>query len=539
MTFKRTIFSVLCAVACVVVTAAPAKRGLWSKITLADGREVMAQLCGDEHLNFMRDAAGNCYVLDDSVYVEVNQEATLRRAPGLNVRRLANYSSTEDGLGQYGKMSCGPMPSIGKYTIPVVLVEFSDVKLQSTTTVEKITRYCNESGYHDEPTAMGSVRDYFFDQSNGMFVPEFEVIGVVELSRASTYYGRDNSGNIDVNLNQLPVDVVKAVKEQLGDDFSRFVLPATEDVRKEGVPLLCMFYAGKGQATENDKSQLIWPSEWNCDFDADGVHFNSCFVGNELLGSRLMGPSIFCHEFSHSLGLPDFYKDEEVSDGDDAFGMWSLMDYGLYTDNSCFRPMDYTAYERSYLGWLDIPEFEESVMLSPVTDSDGVSAVRISNPANKREYFILEHRQPGTWYPESFGTGIMLSHFSYNAKAWDDNKVNCTDSTYAFTVTADGSRIDRFAYKSHLYGNGTNLISDLTFSNGEKLGYNIEITRNVGGTYTLNRSSDDESAVRDVVRQPAAMEGRRIYTLDGRLVSTSSENLPHGIYVVDGRKVVK
>ena len=33
-------------------TAIPAKRGIWNTLKLADGKEVKAQLMGDEHLHY-------------------------------------------------------------------------------------------------------------------------------------------------------------------------------------------------------------------------------------------------------------------------------------------------------------------------------------------------------------------------------------------------------------------------------------------------------------------------------------------------------
>ena len=45
-----------------VVTAIPAKRGLWRNITLKNGKQVKVELVGDEHFHFYRDAAGNVYV---------------------------------------------------------------------------------------------------------------------------------------------------------------------------------------------------------------------------------------------------------------------------------------------------------------------------------------------------------------------------------------------------------------------------------------------------------------------------------------------
>lgn len=539
MTLKRIIVSVFCATVCLVASAAPVKRGLWKVITLADGREVRVELRGNERIHYMSDAEGNCYVRNGDVYEQVNLADVFARKMGhRRVRRRVAESSTSDGLGRFGELSMGAVPSIGEYTIPLVLVEFADQALQPTTTKEKISRYCNEVGYSDERNAIGSVRDYFIAQSGGMFVPNFDVLGIVRLSKDYAYYGKDRQGKgddgIDYRLDEIIADVVNAAISQLGVDFSQYAIPAADENHEAGVPMLSMIYAGQGQATSYD-DDLIWPSEWDCSLDIDGVHFSSCFVGNELDGTSLMGPAIFCHEFSHALGLPDFYSESCYP-----FGLWSLMDYGTYYDYSGFQPVGYTAYERSYMGWLDVPEFDKEVTLSSFGTENGTNAVRISNPSHPEEYFIVEYRTPDTWYPESFGTGLLLTRFAYDSYEWENNTLNYDASQLrAMVITANGSKIGKqTANTDHLYGNGYDQISGLTFFSGEKMNYDIDITRNADGTYTLRRNPDD-TAVEGVVVQPSTTGNEGIFTLDGRRVNGSQETLSHGIYVVNGRKVVK
>ena len=126
--------------------AIPAKKGLWSVIKLADGTEVNAQLVGDEHGHWMQAADGKCYVRGNEDVYEPAEIQTLvekrnARMSAKDAKRRAVYASTSDGLGQFGTMSRGAVPSIGEYTIPVVMVQFADVKFKSTTTVEKMKRY--------------------------------------------------------------------------------------------------------------------------------------------------------------------------------------------------------------------------------------------------------------------------------------------------------------------------------------------------------------------------------------------------------------
>ena len=106
------------------------------------------------------------------------------------IPRKAISASTADGLGEYNKTGMGGINSIGTPLVPVVMVEFRDKEFLPTTTPEKMTRYYNEAGYHDEPGCVGSVKDFFTSQSRGMFVPTFEVIGPIKVNHSYAYYGK-------------------------------------------------------------------------------------------------------------------------------------------------------------------------------------------------------------------------------------------------------------------------------------------------------------------------------------------------------------
>lgn len=498
---KRLFSTLMVTAVAVAMMAIPAKRGMWSTIKLADGTVVSAQKAGDEHQRWMQTADGMYYVKNSNgTYEQVSMETlTANRQQRSAARHKVISASTSDGLGKKGTMSRGAVPSIGEFKIPVVMVQFQDTKFQTTTTVEKMNRFYNEEGYHDEADCKGSVRDYFKAQSGGQFVPTFEVVGIVTLSKKASYYGGNGYSGNDQALDELPGDVVKAAKTQLGADFSQYVVPAGDSYHEAGVPLLCMFYAGYGEATEPEGTadDTIWPCEWDCDTNYEGVHFNSCFVGNELLsyrdenkqvtGNTLMGMGVFCHEFGHALGLPDFYVTDYSYSNDDAFGNWSIMDTGAYLDDECRAPMGYNAYEKSYMGWLDLKEVgmaDEIVLQLPEGLAEN-SAYIIRNSSN--ECFIFENRQPGTWYPEDLGSGVMVTRIAYSYNYWRGNTLNNTQSKKrACILTADGSKLYYSADNANLYGNGKNSITSLKTLNGtnKNIGINA-IAKNDDGTITL------------------------------------------------------
>lgn len=52
-----------------------------------------------------------------------------------------------------------------------------------------------EEGYSDLYGSVGSVRDYFVQNSYGMFTPDFQVVAAVNLSKDRSYYGANRGGS--------------------------------------------------------------------------------------------------------------------------------------------------------------------------------------------------------------------------------------------------------------------------------------------------------------------------------------------------------
>lgn len=541
---KKIFLTLALTVVALAVSAIPAKPGIIRTLTLSDGTTVKAQLVGDEHGHYWLSADGRAYQqMDGTTHFEevditvIQSKANARRA----IRRKVCYASTSDGLGRYNTPGLGALNSIGEYTIPVIMVQFSDKKFLSTTTVEKMNRFYNEQGYHDESGCVGSVRDYFVSQSRGMFKPTFDVVGIVTLSNKYSYYGQNSGGN-DMRVDSLAPHAIAAAVSQLGTDFSQYVRTTTNvNGTTTGVPLVCIFYAGYGEATGSPSgsvSNTVWPCEWDCDEDYSGTHFNAWFVGNELYSDgSLMGMGVFCHEAGHALGLPDFYCTNYNYSNDDSFSNWSIMDCGAYV-NDARAPIGYTAYERSYLGWLDIPTYTagEYQNLDPYTNDKGTTAVKIATNSST-EYFILENRQPGTWYPEDMGSGLFVSRFAYNQTAWDNNTLNNTkNKKRAKIVTANGATLNYSGDQANLYGNGVNSITSLAlYSSGTVNPQITTITKNADGTITLNAAAATNVAKptfspaagryteAQTVTISCATEGVAIYyTIDGSTPTASS-----------------
>ncbi|MBR1711851.1 MAG: M6 family metalloprotease domain-containing protein [Alloprevotella sp.] len=418
---------------------------------------------------------------------EVAARAVMRAPQALRAPAQTINASTADGLGRYGQSGVGAVPSIGDVVIPVILVEFSDTKLQPTTTVEKMTRYYNEEGYHDEDGAVGSARDYFIAQSRGMFRPTFDVVGRVSITnRTAAYYGSNDKSD---GFIEVVKDGMSNAVRQLGVDWKKYV-------QGDGIPLVAVIFAGNGEATGGGEDAL-WPCEYDLNSTLSGVKVRSIFIGNEVYADgSLMGMGVFCHEFGHALGLPDFYC-TNYGHSEVTMGHWSIMCSGCYLPDAHARaPIGYTAYERSYLGWEDIPELTEAdaVTLYQWGSQYGSNSTLVRNPRDEREYFIFEQRQPGTWYPASFGTGMFVTHVTYDSNAWYYNNLNNTQGSLRMTyLPANGTKNGRSAAELFPGSGGTrtelgpNTNPAMRLFNGATLDRPLyKITRNDDSSVSFN-----------------------------------------------------
>lgn len=309
------------------------------------------------------------------------------------------------------------------------------------------------------------------------------------------------------------------------------------------------------------------------------IKINSYFLGNELLqnygtdrndvrGAHVDGIGLFSHEFGHALGLPDLYytgSNATISDTLKTMEYWSIMDYGQYYYDG-YRPVGYTAYEKSFLGWLDVKELTkvQYVELYPYgREAEGATAYLIRNPESDREYYLLENRQPDTWYPARMGSGMLVTHIDYDPSAWTGNRVNNDPShqrvsvvhadniNEGHTTSADMSLSQLFAgYKADLFPGtwGATSLTDetvpaTTVYGGEtgKLGqplYNIALTDD--GVITFSFIDASLTGIRYATSDGVGTsDDVPAYTLTGIRVGNLRTAAP-GVYILtNGKKVVK
>lgn len=284
-------------------------------------------------------------------------------------------------------------PTKGSPRCLAILVEFQDVHFTLNEPKKLFHDMLNLEGF-SEYGATGSVKDFFAASSGGQFTPEFDVYGPVRLPYNMSYYGSNNPTTGD---DERPYEMIPHAVELLKDEIDFSVYDNDDDGVVDNIYI---FYAGYGEA-DGGPANSIWPHSWNIHEDLgmeiymNGKLLNHYATNNELAngqGANLAGIGVFCHEFSHVLGLPDLYS--TLYTGVFTPGEWSLMDHGSYNNNS-HTPPCHTGYERYCLGWVEPKVLSEpdNISMYPVSQIGAYDDVYMIETPKRQEYYILENRQ--------------------------------------------------------------------------------------------------------------------------------------------------
>lgn len=454
----------------------------------------------------------------------------------------------------------GKFPTIGTVRGLVILAEYQDIKFSKNATRELYTNLIAKDNYVGE-VASGSVRDYFVSQSNGLFTPEFDVVGPVTLPKERAYYGSNYRDGEKVS--DMVIDACHLADENFDIDFTRY------DCNDDGtVDFVYVVYAGYGEAQGGPK-ESVWPQSSTLEYaywqTIDGMYLGryscSCEL-NDNKGEKLDGIGTFCHEFSHILGLPDVY--DPIYSGCPGLGGWDVMDIGGYNNDSK-TPAGYTAMDKYTVGWL-VPDVlnEAQGNLTLESFSSSNKAYFMVSDKNPNEYYTLENRQNEGWDRYLPGHGLLICHIDYNLHLWNSNRVNTASSRYEhiMLIPADGKMEsgdagDTFPGESNKTSFTDTSEPVANWHSGEKVGMPITNIREDNGIISfdfrsgsgIESSSDscmkiygDNTGI--ICSNPDGAE-IFIYTIDGRLLSrvndnSSRINVPEGIYVVKvGDKVMK
>jgi len=427
--------------------AVPAERRV-TAVTQNDGTTLLITMRGD--------AFFHTYVTTDGHAVEQGEDGSYYYTTDAGITTMLAHNpdardAVEQDFVEKNRAAINPSPSnmphratpkrvsrsvacTGSPKIPIILVNYTDVKFKSDDPVAVFQEQFN--------TGTKSALQYFTDNSRGKYTPQFDIIGPVTMANEREYYGGNTSSYKDQNIGTMVVEACQGAEGVTWSDY--------DNDGNGSVDVVIILYAGVGEAQAYGVvPESIWPCRWNLSsayyygrsssgaITIDGVKINDFAVFNELRGSnestnQIDGIGTFCHEFSHCLGLPDFY---DTGDQDNyGMGSWSLMDYGCYNNNT-YTPVGYTSYERHFMNWLPLttPEENTQYTLDPL-NTDSAAAIKITNPNNTSEYYLLENRHKSGWDQYIGGSGLLVIHVDYSSSAWNGNTVNNYSTHQRMTI---------------------------------------------------------------------------------------------------------
>jgi M6 family metalloprotease-like protein len=336
-----------------------------------------------------------------------------------------------------------------EYRQMVILMEFADSVFRYTDDAHAFyDSLFNERGFN-KGFGVGCVADYYRDQSEGRFNLKFDVYGPYKVSKKAQPI-ENPTGNTQNYGKESFVEATKLMLAENSDiDFS--VYDWNGDMFVDQIIYVYASYPGNlGAKTYG----FTWPSTglYSTISLSNGYKVSNYSSSGELWPTKSLiscGLGTICHEFTHSLGLPDIYPTNNTDDFS-VCDEWDLMDGGNYT-NYGWCPPNYTPVEKWLMGWLNFTDLDEPtsvVDMKPVADGGEVYRIKHS----ETEWLLLENRQQRGWDKGMPGSGLVIYHVQYDRSAWSSNTLNNNKNKRRFELV-HADNMDYDAWNDYLVAN--------------------------------------------------------------------------------------
>ncbi|MBO7497701.1 MAG: hypothetical protein J6T64_00730, partial [Bacteroidaceae bacterium] len=139
------------------------------------------------------------------------------RLPGVNEQRLARLKKMRDAnvalRHRHGPWRAQTQAETKKGL--VLLVQFNGESMKSGAATQWNNRF-NQQGF-SQYNHVGSVRDYFIEQSYGLLTIDFDVIGPLTLSNTREYYGSSPNSQLDDRAAEMVIEALHQADSQVND----------------------------------------------------------------------------------------------------------------------------------------------------------------------------------------------------------------------------------------------------------------------------------------------------------------------------------
>lgn len=380
-------------------------------LTTTDGFEIVKDDINEQYYYAFMDETGRL----KSTGVKAHNPDN-RSNSELDFLKSNNYQKamrTKTGIIDPNSIVNKTFPSSGNARLLMVLVNFSDTQI--THNQQAFSNMMNQPNY----SGIGSFKDYYTEVSGGKLNVTTDVINWVTVSNTHKYYGENIFGS-DAARTELIMEVI-----QLIDPVVNF---ADYDNDKDGViDGLCIVHQGKGEEYVGSDPNNIWSSIGDLrklynppyrEIKFDGITLGPYSLQPEIenfdgrTGISTVG--VFCHEFGHWLGLPDFYDTDYENSGGNFLGTgdWDLMNTGSW--NKTIRegdtPAHHNPYSKNKLGWNTTVNLNTPVTIIGMKDATISNINYRIDTKTKGEYFLLENRQKVSFDADVYQDGLVIYH---------------------------------------------------------------------------------------------------------------------------------
>ncbi|MEI8206167.1 MAG: M6 family metalloprotease domain-containing protein, partial [Kiritimatiellales bacterium] len=406
-------------------------------ILSADGRKLLttAQVAG----------TGDPQALNASKHLRINvaeqetqaHERVIRWDAGMGIRaqwesikstRRALETTSVDGIA----MAPPAFTTVGAKAGLTLLIDFDDDP--ATVAQTNIQAFCNAANYTGYGNN-GSVRQYFFDNSNGQLDYTNVVTVYIRIPNSlhpKSWYN-DTSKDCGEQANLLIHDAIMIMTNL--PNYNTEILPTLNNLTVDGANqvIACnVFYAGGNGGVW---SFGLWPHSWSL-YSAGAQYLSP--GGKKVYKYQItnIGASLelgtFCHENGHMLcGFPDIYDYGYDSIG--GAGMFCLMNSGGHGAN----PVQICAYLKRASGWATTVELNTNSLLTAEVSSSGANFnrfYRYAKPGVATEYYLVENRQPAGRDANLPAGGVAIWHIDERGNR-DNQSTNYSSTTNHYEVS--------------------------------------------------------------------------------------------------------
>ncbi|MCQ2290908.1 MAG: immune inhibitor A [Muribaculaceae bacterium] len=249
--------------------AVPAKRGFLT-YTQSDGTTIRVQTLGDEHFHSL--------ATEDGLIIKRNSDGDFCYASAKGITTTLAHNKTDrtisevsfiEGMGNALNFSeassstsisrriiarveeaqrASQVPYIGKVKVPIIVVDYADKKVSNSLQAFK-THFSDDTN---------SARQYFVDQSNGKFEPQFDVYGVYTLSENRAAYGANLSNGDDQGVGKMVAEACDLAQANSSINWADY-----DNDGDRMCDVVIVVYAGVGEAQASTTvPESVWPCQW-------------------------------------------------------------------------------------------------------------------------------------------------------------------------------------------------------------------------------------------------------------------------------------